>query len=117
MLGTVFELTKPTGEPWKEAVLYNFSGSEGQYPQSTLVFGRRGALFGATVGGGPAPAQSSNWRHPPLRGIPGRKPSCTASATTSNNQNVVPNGPVLIGPGETLYATTQGSPFEEGLIL
>ena len=37
--GTVFVLTKGTGEPWKETVLHGFSGSDGQYPQSALVFG------------------------------------------------------------------------------
>ena len=28
-LGTVFEMTKPTGEPWKENVLFSFNGSDG----------------------------------------------------------------------------------------
>src|SRR6202161_1345518 len=50
--GTVFVLAKPTGEPWKETVLFSFNGNDGQYPASPLVFGSAGALFGASVGGG-----------------------------------------------------------------
>jgi hypothetical protein len=58
VLGTVFVLTKPTGEPWKETVLHNFSGPDGQHPESTLA-GSTGALYGTTIqiayGGGAAP--------------------------------------------------------------
>src|ERR1022692_45616 len=74
-LGTVFELTPTKGVPWKETVLHNFSGPDGQYPESALVFGSTGALYGVTPGsdamGGPV--RSSNWHHPPLREAPGRR--------------------------------------------
>ena len=51
--GTVFALTMAPADPWKETVLHSFNGSDGQYPQSALVYGNEGALYGATVRGGP----------------------------------------------------------------
>jgi uncharacterized repeat protein (TIGR03803 family) len=48
-LGTVFELTKPTGEPWKETVILSFNGSDGQRPESTLTASTTGALYGTTT--------------------------------------------------------------------
>jgi len=117
VLGTVFVMTKPAGEPWKETVLHNFSGSDGQYPQSTLVFGSTGALLGATVGGGAGAGTIFELAPPTTAGDPWTETVLYGFGYTSNSQNVVPNGPVLIGPGGTLYTTTQGSPFEEGYIL
>ena len=111
VLGTVFMLTHATGQPWKETVLHSFSGSDGQYPQSALVFGSTGAFYGVTVGGGPggsgtifelAPPSTSGgaWTETVLYGF----------TYNGNGQNAVPNGPPLIGPGGTLYTTTQGGP-------
>jgi hypothetical protein len=48
--GTAFVLAKPTGEPWKESVLYSF-GSDGSYPRAPLVLGSTGALYGTLIGG------------------------------------------------------------------
>ena len=53
--GVVFELTPPSGGtgPWTETVLYTFQGgSDGAYPQSSLIFDSRGNLFGTTSNGG-----------------------------------------------------------------
>src|ERR1035438_814328 len=53
VLGTVYQLTYAKGTGWKETVLHNFSGSpDGEYPESTLVFGSTGALYGTTGAGG-----------------------------------------------------------------
>ena len=116
VFGTVFELTKPTGEPWKETVLHSFIGSDGQYPESALTLSSDGSLFGATIGGGggagavfemaPPTASNSAWTETVLYTFP-----------PSESQNVAPNGPVLIGPGGTLYATTQGSSPYLGLVF
>ncbi|MGA2740564.1 MAG: hypothetical protein ABSG65_24395 [Bryobacteraceae bacterium] len=35
--GTVFETTKPTGEPWKETVPFSFNLSDGQHPWSVII--------------------------------------------------------------------------------
>jgi uncharacterized repeat protein (TIGR03803 family) len=52
----VLELTPPTaaGGSWREAVLYSFTGSDGDgaFPQAGLVMDKNGALYGTTVAGG-----------------------------------------------------------------
>jgi uncharacterized repeat protein (TIGR03803 family) len=51
--GVVFSLTPPVtpGDPWTEAVLYDFAFVSGQLPRGGLVL-RSGALYGATSVGG-----------------------------------------------------------------
>jgi uncharacterized repeat protein (TIGR03803 family) len=111
VLGTVFVLTPAAGQPWKETILHNFTGADGQYPQSALTHGNSGEFYGVTVGGGPggsgaifelAPPTTSGgaWTETVLYGF----------SYNGNGQNAVPNGPLLIDPGGTLYATTQGGP-------
>jgi uncharacterized repeat protein (TIGR03803 family) len=54
-LGTVYRLTPPTvpGGDWTETTLHTFAGgSDGSGPSAGLIFGRGGALYGATAGGG-----------------------------------------------------------------
>jgi len=49
--GVVFELS-PTGDGWTETVLYNFADDgDGAYPQSGVVFGPTGSLFGINSAG------------------------------------------------------------------
>jgi hypothetical protein len=53
--GTVYELSPPTqkGGKWTEKILYSFQGgSDGYYPNGTLVFDKAGNLYGATLFGG-----------------------------------------------------------------
>jgi uncharacterized repeat protein (TIGR03803 family) len=49
--GVVFELS-PANGGWTESVLHAFSGSDGSYPQGSLIFDRRGDLFSTTQAGG-----------------------------------------------------------------
>jgi uncharacterized repeat protein (TIGR03803 family) len=52
--GTVFKLT-PSPSGYAESVIYSFQGgSDGQFPRSALLAGKKGAFLGATVQGGPA---------------------------------------------------------------
>jgi len=49
--GTVFSLT-PSGTKYRFAVLHFFKDTDGAFPQSTLVAGAGGTLFGTTAMGG-----------------------------------------------------------------
>ena len=49
--GTVFKLT-PGASGWRFNRLYGFSGANGAGPDSTLVFGADGRLYGTTYGSG-----------------------------------------------------------------
>ena len=50
--GTVFKLT-PSGSSWVLTTLFNFpGGSDGGCPESRVIFGPEGRLYGTTTGGG-----------------------------------------------------------------
>jgi uncharacterized repeat protein (TIGR03803 family) len=54
--GTVFELTPPSsaGGDWTERIIHSFGGPvDGNSPESGVIFGKDGTLYGTTAGGGP----------------------------------------------------------------
>ena len=50
-VGTVFEL-QHSGGGWTESVIYNFSGANGKFPLSDVIFDNAGNLYGTTQQGG-----------------------------------------------------------------
>ncbi len=53
--GTVFSLAPPTapGGSWTETVLYRFTGGgDGSLPESGVLLGKDGALYGTAANGG-----------------------------------------------------------------
>jgi uncharacterized repeat protein (TIGR03803 family) len=51
--GLVFELSPTSSGPWKFTTLYSFTGStDGDFPNSGLVWDTSGNLFGTTMSGG-----------------------------------------------------------------
>jgi len=57
--GTVFKLTPPAaqGGAWTETTLHKFGGNnDGLSPVAGVIFGKRGALYGTTSGGGSSAA-------------------------------------------------------------
>jgi uncharacterized repeat protein (TIGR03803 family) len=49
--GTVYELS-PSNGGWTETVLYRFGYTDGYFPTSTLIFDKKGNLYGTTEAGG-----------------------------------------------------------------
>jgi hypothetical protein len=49
--GVVFELSE-SGGVWKEKVLHTFKGLDGAFPETRLLLGSHGILYGTTGGGG-----------------------------------------------------------------
>jgi uncharacterized repeat protein (TIGR03803 family) len=54
--GVVFELTPGANGKWTEKVIHNFSGADGYYPMTNLLFDTAGNLYGTTETGGTATA-------------------------------------------------------------
>jgi uncharacterized repeat protein (TIGR03803 family) len=50
--GTVFRLSPKTGGGWTESIIYSFSGSNGEYPDSALTCDSAGNLYGTAGSGG-----------------------------------------------------------------
>jgi hypothetical protein len=51
--GTVFQLSPASGGTWTQTALHIFTGPDGIWPQSGLVVGPSGNLYGTTYYGGP----------------------------------------------------------------
>jgi uncharacterized repeat protein (TIGR03803 family) len=51
--GAVFQLTRGSNGKWSETVLHLFTGSDGWFPNGSLVADKAGNLYGTTVYGGP----------------------------------------------------------------
>ena len=107
--GTVFELLPPAepGGAWTETVLYNFKGGDDQDPNSSLVFGPQGELFGVAFGDGEDNYGEVFELQPPAQ--PGG--AWTETVPYSFNTNPLEigeysDGGVAIGPGGVLYGAT-----------
>ena len=48
--GTVYVLMPTAKGPWREKILYNFNGTDGGFPETSLVFDAKGNLYGTTTG-------------------------------------------------------------------
>jgi len=51
-IGVVYEMTHSANGSWNETVLHNFTGPDGAYPYSGLIFDHAGNLYGTTGYGG-----------------------------------------------------------------
>jgi len=106
--GTTFELVPPTapGGAWTETVLYNFAGgSDGRFPQCSLVFDANGALYGTTNRGGPEDDGTVFQLVPPAA-AGGAWTENILHAFMGRNDGAHPYAGVVIGSHGELYGTT-----------
>jgi len=103
--GCVFELS-PTESGWVETVLYNFSSTDGAYPDSALTFDSQGNLYGTTVRGGSydsgvafelSPTNPGGWTETVLHNF--------GSGSDGNG----PQSDLIFDRAGNLYGTTTGS--------
>ena len=114
--GTVFSLT-PSGGSWTEAVLYSFSGTDGQNPHGGVVVGGGGVLYGTTLQGGSSSDGTAFSLTPPV------SPSTTWTQTVLHNSTggtsegaELRSGVVIGGSGVLYGVTVAGGPSGEGTI-
>ena len=98
-------MTKPTGGSWQESVLYSFSGPSRSYPRASLVLGSAGALYGTTHS---STTSGTVFELAPPSVAGGVWTETVLYAFAGGGGNIL-DGAVLIGPGGTLFTTTQGN--------
>jgi uncharacterized repeat protein (TIGR03803 family) len=105
--GTVFLLTPPAGGQtvWVRTVLHTFNGGDGAYPQSRLMDGNEGALFGTTARGGSVDGGTIFKLTPPTKAETVWKQSVLHSFSGASD-GTYPSG-VIADRNGALYGTTE----------
>jgi uncharacterized repeat protein (TIGR03803 family) len=111
--GAVFKLM-PSRNGWQESVLYSFTcGSDGCFPEASIVFDTAGNLYGTTWGGGPggsgygtvfelSPDSIGHWTETTLHVFTGGSDGAGSSASINLETYTarrVPAAPVLATSG------------------
>ncbi len=117
--GVVFELLPPPGGtgPWTQSVLYTFQGgSDGAYPQASLVFDAKGNLYGTTANGGHMTGSICSglggcgvvFQLTPPRSGTGPWTETPIFTFTGGNDGSVPYANVIFDSNGNLYGTAAG---------
>jgi uncharacterized repeat protein (TIGR03803 family) len=103
--GTVFELSPKTSGGWKETVLHNFGkGSDGRWPEASLIFDASGNIYSTTVSGGNygfgtvfelSPKTGGGWAETILHNF-----------TNSGNGGYTPFAALILDASGNLYGAT-----------
>ncbi len=107
--GTVFKLERH-GSNWILKQLYDFlGGTDGQFPESGVIFGAEGNLYGATNGGGQFGAGTIYKLQPPATIC--KKVQCAWQETvlynfTGHGDGYLPEGDLIFDQAGNLYGTT-----------
>ncbi|MGD0133355.1 MAG: choice-of-anchor tandem repeat GloVer-containing protein [Bryobacteraceae bacterium] len=118
-------MTPPTsaGQPWTKNTIYAFTGDDGADPESTLLLGPGGVLYGTTKAGGngtycgpgcgvvfsltPPASPGGAWTQTVLYAFPG-----------NDGNGYTPAGGVVFGKNGVLYGTTSaGGAFNSGTVF
>ena len=114
--GTVFSLSPPSspGGTWTENVLYSFNGgNDGRGPNSSVVIGTNGVLYGTTVAGGPADTGTVFSLAPPLSsGDPWKK--AVIYYLAGGNLGLPPR--IVLGPRGIIFGVSGGG-FGHGIVF
>jgi uncharacterized repeat protein (TIGR03803 family) len=117
--GTVYKVLPPphassnANANWNTTILYNFSGTDGSYPQGDLAFDNNGTLYGTTVNGGSADsgviytltASTGHWTQNILYDV------------MNNGDGQFPWGGVIFDNAGDLYGVmTGGGPHDFGVV-
>jgi uncharacterized repeat protein (TIGR03803 family) len=109
--GTVFSLNMPTspGGPWTETVLYSFiGGSDGAQPDTGLVIGKNGVLYGTTRYGGMGVLGSGTvFSLTPPTSTAGPWTETVVYRFIAISDGFNPNSVMVVGSAGVLYGTTQ----------
>jgi uncharacterized repeat protein (TIGR03803 family) len=109
--GTVFELS-PSGNAWKETVLYSFTGAngDGAAPTASLIFDAAGNLYGTTSLRGASDNSCGQggcgtaFELSPVQG--GWKETVLHAFSGLNGDGAYPLGNLVLGDAGDLYGTT-----------
>ena len=100
--GTVFQLTPSAGSVWTETVIHRFTGLDGEYPVSRLIFDSAGNLYGTTVFGG----QFSNGTIFQLTPVGGAWTETVLYSFTGRDDGLDPEAGLILDRRGALYGTT-----------
>jgi uncharacterized repeat protein (TIGR03803 family) len=113
--GLVFELSPPNnGESWNETILHTFEGgTDGGWPESSLVFDGKGNLYGTTAIGDTGNGGTIFELSPAGNGV-------WTEAIIYSFMNVgdgyTPEGPLVFDNAGNLYGTTTVGPYGQGCL-
>jgi len=116
--GTIFSLTPPaTGGPWAEAVLYSFTGAngDGASPSGDLVVDANGTLYG-TCGTGGAGGDGTVYELAPPAS-PGGAWTETILHSFTGADGSGPQFGVALGSDGSLYGTARGEGSSRGVVF
>jgi uncharacterized repeat protein (TIGR03803 family) len=113
--GVVYRLTNSGGK-WKQSVIHNFTGPDGQGPGAGVTFDKKGNLYGMTPTGGPngfgviyrlKPRPDGTWKFTIIHAFTGGNDGVTGSA-----------GRMILDKAGNLYGTaTVGGKHGDGTVF
>ena len=120
-LGIAFELTPPASPSgaWTEIVLHSFSSLTGDgNPNSALVLGSSGALYGVTGYNGSAGAKGTVFELKPPEGSNTHWiETVLHTFTPPSGDGLAPAGSLVLGPHNSLYGTTVTGADSGGIVF
>ncbi|MGH6890351.1 MAG: choice-of-anchor tandem repeat GloVer-containing protein [Rhizomicrobium sp.] len=119
--GVVFEVS-PGKSGWSESVLHTFSGTDGAYPQGSVIVDSQGTLYGTTSYGGNGNCNvlyepsgcGTVFRLKPAKA--GRKESVLYNFGDAEDGGVPFSAVIMDGQGDLLGTTFDGGSGHEGVV-